>query len=222
MTLFGDFGATVGGMGYECTAGDVVMLPADLRHAERVGERGTRSIILVPINAGFDTWRDALPGFALLRGPEARRIVWRMAVEWETADTAAELALEHHFEEVADLLASVSKDTGSGRLPPGVRLAKELLRESLSRTPSLDEVARASGMSRAHLTRTFRRAVGCSVGTYLRRCRLDRAAQLLRETDRPIVEVGLSTGFYDQSHFTGAFGRWIGCPPGVFRKLMRP
>jgi AraC-like DNA-binding protein len=76
-------------------------------------------------------------------------------------------------------------------------------------------------MSRGRLARTFRRALGCSVGTYLRRCRLDRAAQLLRETDCSIAEIAYSAGFYDQSHFTGAFGRWVGCPPGAFLELMR-
>jgi AraC-like DNA-binding protein len=48
--------------------------------------------------------------------------------------------------------------------------------------------------------------------------RIDRACQLLRSTDLPLLEVALDTGFSDQSYFTKVFRRYIGSTPGAYRE----
>ena len=220
--LAGSFDGAVGEHHYHCDSGDILVLPADLNHTERIGPCGARSIILMAApdasegNSDFD-----FPALAIVRSRVARRLTWQMATEWHANDSASSLALEHLVEEIRLHLAGSRDQARPEAVPPGLHRAREFLEDSLPSTPSLDEVAHHAGISRAHLTRTFRRTMGCSVGCYLRQCRLDRVALMLRDTNIPISQIAVSTGFYDQSHLNGAFRRWVGCSPGVFRSMHR-
>ena len=90
-----------------------------------------------------------------------------------------------------------------------------------SATPPLAELARPAGVHPAHLARSFRRWYGCTPGHYLRRRRLEEAARLLATTDRPVVEIALGLGFYDQAHLTRRFRRPHGLSPARFRRACR-
>ena len=61
-------------------------------------------------------------------------------------------------------------------------------------------------------------AFGCTVGEYLRRLRIERAAEQLSRGDAPLAEIALTAGFADQSHFSNVFRRRTGDlrrrPPG--------
>jgi AraC family transcriptional regulator len=78
------------------------------------------------------------------------------------------------------------------------------------------------GVHPVTLARGFRRAYGCSVGAYLRRLRVARAAQRLAETDDALAEIALEAGFADQSHFSNLFRRETGVSPSAFRRSVRP
>lgn len=82
---------------------------------------------------------------------------------------------------------------------------------------SLDEVARAAGQSSFHLLRSFRRAMGVTPHQYLMRVRLMRAAALLRDTARPVIDVAYEAGWADLSNFNRAFRREFGCSPRELR-----
>ena len=67
----------------------------------------------------------------------------------------------------------------------------------------------------------FRRHHGLSLPSYVRRLRLNWAAERIAVTDTPIAEIALASGFADQSHFTRAFHRQLGLPPARFRRRTR-
>jgi AraC family transcriptional regulator len=75
-----------------------------------------------------------------------------------------------------------------------------------------------AGVHPSHFTRVFRRALKQSPATYVRRLRLDWAADALVRTDQPLVEIAASSGFADQSHFTRAFRRHVGATPSAYRR----
>jgi AraC-like DNA-binding protein len=81
-------------------------------------------------------------------------------------------------------------------VPPARHLlrARDLVDARYFEPLSVDDVARAAGLSRAHFSREFRRAFGESPHAYLLTRRLERAAALLRTTDRSIADVCLSVG----------------------------
>ncbi|PYO90670.1 MAG: hypothetical protein DMD66_01815 [Gemmatimonadetes bacterium] len=72
-----------------------------------------------------------------------------------------------------------------------------------------------------YFARAFRTWFGAAVGAYVRRLRLDWAADRLARTEVPIVEIALDAGFADQSHFTRAFRHQVGVTPGDYRRTIR-
>lgn len=108
------------------------------------------------------------------------------------------------------------------RATPGwLRRAREVLHDASPDGPGLAELADLVGVHRVHLARTFRRHYGTTVGEYARGLRLRRAERELAEGDRPLGEIALRAGFYDQSHFNRHFRRATGMTPGRFRSLLR-
>lgn len=87
---------------------------------------------------------------------------------------------------------------------------------------SVDDLARAAGLSRAHFSREFRRAFGESPHSYLLTRRLERAAALLRTTDRSVADVCLSVGLQSIGSFTSSFTRTFGRSPTAYRVAFPP
>src|SRR5919202_5495431 len=71
----------------------------------------------------------------------------------------------------------------------------------------VDDMARAAGLSRAHFSREFRRAFGEPPHAYLLTRRLERAAALLRDTDRSVADICFSVGLRSVGSFTSSFTR---------------
>jgi len=84
------------------------------------------------------------------------------------------------------------------------------------------DLARVAGLSRAHFSREFRRAFGEPPHSYLLTRRLERAAALLRSTDRSVLEVCLSVGLQSVGSFTTSFTRTYGVSPTAYRARFPP
>jgi len=79
-------------------------------------------------------------------------------------------------------------------------------------------LAREAGVSPKYLCRIFSQLTGKSPVEYLNEYRVERACALLSDTDLPILDIGLSCGFNDQSYFIKTFKRYKGKTPGGYRK----
>ncbi len=86
----------------------------------------------------------------------------------------------------------------------------------------VDDLARAAGLSRAHFSRQFRLAFGETPHAYLLTRRLERAAALLRTTDRSVTDVCLSVGLRSVGSFTTSFTRTYGASPTAYRSSFPP
>ena len=78
------------------------------------------------------------------------------------------------------------------------------------------------GLSRAHFSREFRRAFGESPHAYLLTRRLERAAALLRTTDRSVADICFSVGLQSVGSFTTSFTRTYGMSPTAYRASFPP
>jgi AraC-like DNA-binding protein len=109
-------------------------------------------------------------------------------------------------------------------VPPARHLlkAKDLADSRYFEPLGVDELAGAAGLSRAHFSRAFRAAFGESPHTYLLTRRMERAAALLRTTDRSVAEVCFSVGLQSVGSFTTSFRRTYGVTPTEYRKRFPP
>lgn len=87
---------------------------------------------------------------------------------------------------------------------------------------SLDDLADVACFSPYHFHRIFSGMVGESVKEHIRRLRLERAAQRLRFTGQPIVDIALGAGYDAHEAFTRAFRQMFDESPQEFRKRHRP
>lgn len=72
-------------------------------------------------------------------------------------------------------------------------------------------------MSEAHFSRQFKRSTGVAPSQYFIRMRMAAARQLLRETNRSIISIGLDVGYSSPSHFSQIFRKETGVSPGEYR-----
>src|SRR4051795_8081623 len=109
-------------------------------------------------------------------------------------------------------------------VPPARHLlkAKDLADARYFEPLDVAELARAAGLSRAHFSREFRRAFGESPHAYLLTRRLERAAALLRTTDRSVADICLSVGLQSIGSFTTSFTRTYGRSPTAYRAAFPP
>ncbi len=82
----------------------------------------------------------------------------------------------------------------------------------------LGDLAHDIGMSEYHFSRLFKRATGHSPSQYFIKLRMTKARQLLIETERSIIEIGMDVGYSSASHFSQVFKREVGVPPSHYRK----
>jgi AraC-like DNA-binding protein len=108
--------------------------------------------------------------------------------------------------------------------PPARHLlrARDLADARYAEPLRVDDMARAAGLSRAHFSREFRSAFGESPHAYLLTRRLERAAALLRTTDRSVAEICLQVGLRSVGSFTTSFTRTYGRPPTAYRAEFPP
>jgi AraC-like DNA-binding protein len=109
-------------------------------------------------------------------------------------------------------------------VPPARHLlcARDLADARYFEPLGVNDLADAAGLSRAHFSREFRRAFGESPHAYLLTRRLERAAALLRTTDRSVADICFSVGLHSLGSFTTSFTRTFGVPPTAYRAAFPP
>jgi AraC-like DNA-binding protein len=100
--------------------------------------------------------------------------------------------------------------------------AKDLADARYFEPLTVADLARAAGLSRAHFSREFRRVFGEAPHQYLLTRRLERAAALLRNTDRSVTDICFAVGLSSVGSFTTTFGRLYGVTPLDYRASFPP
>jgi AraC-like DNA-binding protein len=109
-------------------------------------------------------------------------------------------------------------------VPPARHLlrAKDLVDAHYADPISVADMARAAGLSKAYFTREFRAAFGESPRAYLLTRRLERAAAMLRTTDRSVADICMAVGLSSVGSFTTCFTRTFGMSPTAYRAAFPP
>lgn len=215
----GPYAETIDGARHVCRRGEYLLKPAGAVHANRFDLPRTRCVsIAIPVNVAdtFPPLRKLLQAPRCVRG-EAGVLQSAILAELRRRDELGPLALQGIVFEVLAALARIRDDVGS----ESFRRARDFVHACEHRAPRLEEIAAAAGVHSAHLNRLFRRHAGVSTAEYVRRLRAERAARDLSDSDLTIADVAARHGFYDQSHLTNSFRRYLGRSPGAYRRGVR-
>jgi AraC family transcriptional regulator len=94
----------------------------------------------------------------------------------------------------------------------------DYIEQNIDRLIGLGELAAIVNVSRFHFTRLFKKSMGMTAIAYVEQCRIRRAQGLIEQSDIPLAEIALMSGFADQSHFTRRFHQHVGCTPAVYAR----
>jgi AraC-like DNA-binding protein len=95
--------------------------------------------------------------------------------------------------------------------------ARDTMDRAFARPLDVPALAKVAHVSPAHFSRQFRATFGETPHRYLQRRRVERAMELLRETDRPVTEICFDVGFNSLGTFSRMFREVVGEPPSSYR-----
>ena len=104
---------------------------------------------------------------------------------------------------------------------PQIGVAIRLVHDQPEHSWTVTELARRVALSRSAFAERFRLLTGEPPMRYVTRCRLARAAELLRESNAQLAEVARSCGYGSEVSLSRAFSRWFGTSPGTYRRRAR-
>jgi AraC family transcriptional regulator len=195
-----------------CSAGMVIWHPADLVHENNFVSNGHNlNLVIGP------EWLEGLPPDISL--PDSGRsweggLPYRVGLElYRRLNQDAQIS----HESVADLIsvcAPSKREHGRTRWLP---LILEWMNDEYSWTLTLSEASKQAGVHPVHVSRSFRRTLGCTFREYLTLIRIRRATDLLRRSSACITEIAFACGFSDHAHFTRTFKRTTGLTPTAYR-----
>jgi len=133
---------------------------------------------------------------------------------------------KHTQNPIENLLLDVYKkflqDKGN-KVPDWARELKDIIQDQIDTNLalSLKEISQSLHVHPSYLSREFSRYFDdLSFGDYIRKLRIERAVQLLRDTEHNLSEIAYLTGFSDQSHFTRIFKKVVGQNPSEYRRKL--
>ncbi|HWM06057.1 MAG TPA: helix-turn-helix transcriptional regulator [Actinophytocola sp.] len=157
---------------------------------------------------------DTLVADDLLLTGAATQLAWALDAQAPplVADAAAQLLAAHVVGRRAD------RPAPPGLPPATLRRVVGHLHDRLAEEITLDDLAAVANLSKFHLLRRFRASTGRTPARFLTDLRTQRAALLLRTTDRPVATIAHQCGYRNPSQFAAAFRRRYGASPAAYRR----
>jgi AraC family transcriptional regulator len=119
-------------------------------------------------------------------------------------------------------------DSLAGKAPPAglsahkLHEALRLIESSMHVQLKVRDISAAAMLSAFHFSRQFAKSTGMSPHAYLTARRIERAKELLAQTQLPIAEIAVQVGYRTQAHFTGVFVKTVGMTPRRYRVSTAP
>jgi AraC family transcriptional regulator len=226
-TIGGRWDSVLGGRAYVSTPGMVLTEPAGERHANHFSGQGGRVVIVQPDSAREEMLRPFARWLGrpnLLEQPRVAMLARRLSIETRHGDNLSPLIIEALSLEMLATAARARHDRcaiEAGSAPVWLHRVIEYLHAAFLGPVRICNLASVAGVHPAHIARAFRKWQRVSPGAYVRRLRLEWAADQLAASDISIAAIAAQAGYADQSHFTRSFRTCHGVPPGVFRARLR-
>jgi AraC family transcriptional regulator len=207
---------------HECTPATVFTEPAGERHANLIQRLGAHVVVVQPDPTTTDRLRPASRLWEEIvcfrHGAVADR-ARRLSREVRLPDSVSPIAIEALILEMVALAARLKPEQIPARPPAWLARAREIVHARFRENFRIEEVAALVEIHPAHLARTFRDHFHMPLGTYIRRLRVEWAAEQIAAGRESLSSIAVRAGFADQSHLTREFRTHLGLTPGRYREL---
>jgi AraC family transcriptional regulator len=204
----------------ECKCGTAILHPAGETHKNQFCSRGGL-VFSMEFGSHWLERFHRVPTRTFVREGRIFELGLQLYVRMSRGDWLGDFDLEEFALAITGDLAQLhSLQAGEAR-SRWMRHTLELVHGRACETLTLACIAESAGIHPTHLARQFRNVHGCTVGDYIRRLRVQRAATWLLETEEPISHIAQACGFADQSHLTRLFRSALGATPRQLRFFAR-
>ena len=220
--LDGSFDTAIAGKRYACTPGSAWTEPCEERHANYIGQRGARVLVMQPdprATESFAFIERMIEDVVRVSDPVVALDARRVLGEMDRADQLSQLAADAFM---VGMLVRVSRlgraERSPRRRPPWLGRVREVLSEEFRSPPSLLELSTIAGVTPTHLCHAFRAHTGITIGQFVRSARAAWAVEQVRSTVQPLSSIAIAAGYSDQSHFIRECRRLLGALPSDYRR----
>ncbi|MBW4662493.1 MAG: AraC family transcriptional regulator [Drouetiella hepatica Uher 2000/2452] len=215
----------------EVGSGEIAIIPAQVAHQLRWKNPGDFTLVMLDptyihriVQSSINVENFELKPQIAIPDPFVYQIVQALNSELEFGGIAGRLLVEsltatlsvHLFRHYATHKLNISEPTG-GLSKEQVRYVIAFIEDHLEQDLSLEMMANLIQLSPHYFASLFKQSVGQSPHQYVLRSRIERSKQLLKQPKLAIAQIAQCVGFQNQSHFTTAFRRIIGCTPKAYR-----
>jgi len=217
--------------------GDIDIIPARTPSRWEIQDENDLSLLLslpeallwrAAEESGLDAARLEFRNRFQIRDTELEWLSWAMKRELEFGCPSGLLYMDGLTLAVASRLvarhSSISKPVAQSNGGLSGRRLKQvlvLIEEEIAEDLTLDRIASAAGLSASHAAALFRASIGMPIHQYVIHRRIERAKDLLLQSEMSIAEIALAAGFTHQSHMARHMRRLLGVAPATIRRLLR-
>jgi AraC family transcriptional regulator len=223
--LSGEYREHTGKGSVTCEPSGVLLKPAGEMHSDEYGRNGAHCLIIEIKPTLLKIFRSLSTAFSkvtYIEGSALSAIGARIYRELRKPHQDSSSVLEGLvLEMMTEILHQAEEAKAVHGRPEWLSEARDFIHEHYLEPVSLYDVAAAASVHPAHMARMFRRYYQTTVGSYIRSLRLEFAAKKLAASNDSILDIALSSGFYDQSHFTNEFKAKTGLTPSHYRRTFR-
>lgn len=148
----------------------------------------------------------------LQHSPDLKLSVLKIYHESKIADACSQASIEA-------VLLNLFSYKASGKMPPWIDQLRDLLHDRWNESLSLQELSAHINIHPVTISRYFPRYFSCTLGEYMRKLKVEKAADLMRGKQMSLTELAYHCGFFDQSHFIRAFKTYTGFRPKEYQQL---